>query len=57
MRRFRLGVTLAVLGLVLTLVEGLYWIWDGGLRFGLQTLLGIAVTLYGVRLLRQKRGL
>ncbi|MGY2892544.1 hypothetical protein [Deinococcus sp. UYEF24] len=55
MQRFRLGVTLGLLGLILALIEGVIWTLEGGWPSGLQTLLGLAVLGYGVRLLRHKR--
>jgi membrane-bound ClpP family serine protease len=54
-QRFRLGVILVVLGLILTFVEGWSWVKHGGLPYGLLTLLGIAMLAYGVTLLRHKR--
>ncbi|WP_407569923.1 hypothetical protein [Deinococcus altitudinis] len=54
-QRFRLGVTLFVLGLILAVVEGVLWTLEGGLPYALLTLLGTAVLVYGLRLLRHKR--
>jgi len=53
--RFRLGVTLSVLGLILALIEGILWTLEGGWSDGIQTLLGVAVLVYGLQFLRHKR--
>ena len=54
-QRFRLGVTLAALGLALTFVEGWAWVQHGGLHSGLLTVLGMAVLAFSAPLLRHRR--
>ena len=54
-QRFRLGITLIVLGLPLAVVEDLRWTRNGGLLPGLLALLGVAVVIYGAMLLKHKR--
>jgi len=54
-QRFRLGVTLSVLGLILALIEGILWTMEGGWPDGIQTLLSVAVLVYGLQLLKHKR--
>ncbi|MGY2892799.1 hypothetical protein [Deinococcus sp. UYEF24] len=56
-QRFRLGVTLLMLGLTVTVIGGGFWVQHGGLQYGLPTLLGIVLLAYGGRLLRHKRSL
>ncbi|WP_407540267.1 hypothetical protein Q0M94_02385 [Deinococcus radiomollis] len=56
-QRFRLGITLIVLGLPLALIADLRWVKHGGLPTGLLALLGLALVVYGGTLLRHKRSL
>ncbi len=55
--RFRLGITFIVLAVILAVVEGVRWIQEGGFLSGLLSLLGLALVLPGVLLLRHKRSL
>lgn len=50
-----MGITLILLGLVLTFVAGDIWILHNGLPYGLLTLLGIALMAYGLTLVQHKR--
>ncbi|WP_407538926.1 hypothetical protein Q0M94_12165 [Deinococcus radiomollis] len=55
-QRFWMGITLILLGLVLTFVAGDIWILRDGLPYGLLTLLGVGLLATGaLLLLRHKR--
>lgn len=53
--RFRLGVTLIVLGLIQMVVEGVRWIQEVGFMPGLLVFLGLAMVVPGLVLLQHKR--
>ncbi|WP_407540266.1 hypothetical protein Q0M94_02380 [Deinococcus radiomollis] len=54
-QRFRLGITLAIPGYLLLFVQGLKWLKNNSPRSALLSLLGVAMMVSSIKLVKRKR--